>query len=46
MRSLVAAVLVTAVLLVGYYRAPLVPVAMGVAVAGAWVWWRRGGGAR
>jgi hypothetical protein len=43
MRSLVAAVLITAVLLVGYYRAPVVPVAIGVAVAGALVWWRRRG---
>jgi hypothetical protein len=46
MRSWLAAVLIAAVFLVGYCRAPLVPVAVGAAVAGAWAWWRRAGAPR
>jgi len=40
-RSFLAAVLISAVLLVGYCGAPLVPVALGAAVAWGWAWWRR-----
>jgi len=39
-RHFVGAVLVAAVLLVVYCGAPLVPVALGAAAAGAWMWWR------
>src|SRR5262249_52913166 len=46
MRSTVAAVLIVAVVLVGYYRAPLVPVAVGAAIAAGWVWWRKAGVSR
>jgi hypothetical protein len=46
MRSVVAAVLIAAVLLVGYYRAPLIPVTIGAGIAGAWAWWRRAGARR
>jgi hypothetical protein len=45
-RSFLAAVLIAAMLLVGYCGAPLVPVAVGAAAAGAWAWWRRAGAPR
>jgi hypothetical protein len=44
MRHFVGAVLIAALLLVGYCGAPLVPVAVGAAVAGGWAWWRRARG--
>ena len=40
MRVLVAAAASAAVLLVGFFGAPLVPVAVGVALACAWLVWR------
>jgi len=40
MRALVAAAASAAVLLVGFFGAPLVPVVMGAAVACAWLVWR------
>src|SRR5262249_21956941 len=39
-RSVVAAVVAAAAILVVYFGAPLVPVAVGSLAAGAWVWWR------
>jgi hypothetical protein len=43
MRSVIAAVLTAAVLLVGFFGAPVVPVAVGAGIAGGWAWWRRAG---
>jgi len=40
MRALVAAAASAAVLLVGFFGAPLVPVVMGAVVACAWLVWR------
>jgi len=40
MRALVAAAASAAMLLVGFFGAPLVPVVMGAAVACAWLVWR------
>ena len=40
MRALVAAAAGAAVLLVGFFGAPLVPVAVGASVACAWLVWR------
>ncbi len=42
-RSVVGAILVAAVVLIGGLGAPAIPVAIGALVAGALVWWRRGG---
>ncbi|HLK09977.1 MAG TPA: hypothetical protein VKW76_01210 [Candidatus Binatia bacterium] len=40
MRPTVAAVATSAVLLLAFFRAPLVPVAIGAGLACAWSWWR------
>jgi len=40
MRALIAAAVSAAVLLVGFFGAPLVPVAVGAALACAWLVWR------
>jgi hypothetical protein len=46
MRALIAAAVSAAVLLVGFFGAPLVPVLAGAAVAGAWLVWRARAGRR
>lgn len=40
MRVMLAAVITSAVVLVGFLGAPLVPVGVGAAVACGWMWWR------
>ena len=40
MRPVVAAAASVALLLIGYFGAPLVPVVLGAALACAWGWWR------
>lgn len=40
MRGVLAAVATAAILLLGFFGAPLVPVALGAMVGGAWCWWK------
>ncbi len=40
-RTVVGAALLTALVLIVYVGAPVVPVVVGAVGAGAWVWWRR-----
>jgi hypothetical protein len=40
MRSLVAGAAFTSVILIVYFRAPLVPVMLGAAIVCGWRWWK------
>jgi len=43
MRPLIAGAFTAAVIMVWYFNAPLVPVALGTALACGWMWWRKHG---
>jgi len=40
MRPVLGATASAALLLIGFLGAPLVPVALGAALAGGWFWWK------
>jgi hypothetical protein len=40
MRPLLAGIATVAIVLIGYFHAPVVPVAIGAVLGGAWCWWR------
>jgi hypothetical protein len=40
MRPLLAGIITAAVVLIGYFHAPVVPVAIGAILGGAWCLWR------
>lgn len=40
MRPVIAGAITAALLLVGYFHAPLVPVAAGAVLVCGWRWWR------
>jgi hypothetical protein len=43
MRAAIAAAATVAIVLLGYFGAPLVPVALGAALTCAYYWWRAHG---